>query len=286
MAFDRTLACRLEKASLVTYAVDQPGGITTSPWYASIGFIDVPDVVIGGVDRIDAAFVGSCVDCVIVAFRGTLPLVFDSGPDTFFQSLYDWLNDIRAIPVPGYGGMVHGGFTESLEDLWPGLEPKIQARAGAGTRIYVTGHSKGGALAFLAAVRLSDGPGLAPVAVYTYAAPRAGNGDFVDHYDQTIAETWRVENRDDLIPHLPPGGTLWLLLRRLDPRFTRLVPFEYESAGTLQFIDWSDHIVNDSLLLEIERAESLTEKLVTGQLATIAADHVATGNYLTALCPP
>src|SRR6266496_1051486 len=146
MAWKLALACRLAKACDVAYYVDRPGGVTACPSYGDVRFTDVPDVAISGVDRTDAGLVGSCADCVIVAFRGTLPLSFDSG-SAFFQSLLDWLNDAKAAPVPGYGGLVHGGFAASLANLWPTMEPSIRARAGAGTPIYVTGHSKGGALA-------------------------------------------------------------------------------------------------------------------------------------------
>src|SRR5437867_5475633 len=284
MAFDRELACRLAKASHVAYAVGRPGGVTASPSYGDVRFTDVPDAVPDGADGIDAAVVGRNVDGVIVAFRGTLPLTFDSGPAAFCQSLLDWLNNVQAVQVPGYGGMVHGGFADSLAGLWRDLEPKIRARVGAGTRIYVTGHSKGGALADLAAIRLADDAQLPPTAVYTYAAPRAGNGAFADHYRQRIAESWRVENRDDIVPHLPPGGALREVLARLDPRLGDLAAFEYESVGTLQFIDWNGAIEGDSAGLEFRRFGSLSAKLVTGRLGEIADDHKLEEDYFRAVC--
>src|SRR3989454_9818670 len=132
MAWKLALACRLAKACDVAYYVDRPGGVTACPSYGDVRFTDVPDVAISGVERTDAGLVGSCADCVIVAFRGTLPLSFDSG-SAFFQSLLDWLNDAKAAPVPGYGGLVHGGVAPSLADLLPPPGPKNLARARAGT---------------------------------------------------------------------------------------------------------------------------------------------------------
>src|SRR6266849_490439 len=79
MAWKLALACRLAKACDVAYYVDRPGGVTACPSYGDVRFTDVPDVAISGVERTDAGLVGSCADCVIVAFRGTLPLSFDSG---------------------------------------------------------------------------------------------------------------------------------------------------------------------------------------------------------------
>jgi hypothetical protein len=283
MSFDRAIASRLARACHVAYAVGQAGGITASPSYSAVNFTDDPDPIPGGAGGIDAAVVGRNVDGVIVAFRGTLPLRFDGGLADFLQSLLDWLNDTRAVLVPGYGGLVHQGFGESLEGLWPKLAQKIQARVGAGSRIYVTGHSKGGALATLAAVRLADELGLLPMAVYTYAAPRAGNGAFADHYGRTISESWRFENRDDIIPHLPPGGVLRHVLRELDPRFAQVAAFEYASVGTLQFIDWQGTIEGDSPLLEGRRLFSLSKQLVSGRLDVIAGDHDLTGDYFAAV---
>jgi hypothetical protein len=118
--------------------------------------------------------------------------------------------------------------------------------------------------------------------VYTYAAPRAGNATFAAHYGQAIREHWRVENRDDVVPHLPPSGDLWLLLRRLDRRFAHVAPFEYEEVGTLEFINWNGEIVGESFSLRIHRMES--EKLVTGQLRVIVGDHTLTRDYFTAVC--
>ena len=283
MSFDAAIASRLARACHVAYAVGQAGGIGASSSYGAVKFTDDPDAIPGGAGGIDAAVVGRNVDGVIVAFRGTLPLRFDGGLEDFLQSLLDWLNDTRAGLAPGYGGLVHQGFGESLEGLWPTLAQKIRARVGAGSRIYVTGHSKGGALAALAAVRLADELRLPPTAVYAYAAPRAGNGAFADHYRRTISESWRFENRDDIVPHLPPGGAMRRVLRELDPRFAQVAALEYASVGTLQFIDWHGAIDGDSLGLEGRRLFSLSRQLVTGRVDVIAGDHDLTRDYFAAV---
>ena len=75
-----------------------------------------------------------------------------------------------------------------------------------------------------------------------------------------------------------------MFLRRIDARFAQLVPFQYESVGTLQFINWSGGLEGDSFMLKIHRLESLTEKLTTGQLRVIADDHSLTRDYFAAAC--
>lgn len=40
-----------------------------------------------------------------------------------------------------------------------------------------------------------------PNAVYTFAAPRAGDVDFAAAYDAKHFNTWRYGNRYDIVPH-------------------------------------------------------------------------------------
>jgi hypothetical protein len=93
------LPCRLRRGP-------QPGGISASPSYGRVRFTDIPDAVPGGGDGIDAAVISLNVDGVIVAFRGTVSPEWTGSPATFLQSLLYWLNDARAVLVPGYRG--HG----------------------------------------------------------------------------------------------------------------------------------------------------------------------------------
>src|SRR5208282_805605 len=82
--------------------------------------------------------------------------------------------------------------------------------------IFVTGHSKGGALSSTLALWLADtqGKGSVPkdeqwdidgkatVYCYSFAGPSAGNAKFADHSNQKIgARCWRIANRQDLVPH-------------------------------------------------------------------------------------
>lgn len=280
---DPALACRLAKACEAAYFIDKPGGLQACPSYGGVGFADQPDVAVGGPGGIDAGLVGTSVDGIILAFRGTLPPDLPKDLSEFLKILDDWINDARVPLVPGYGGKVHKGFAGSIENLWAELEPKVRERAAAGKPILVTGHSKGGAMAMLAAVRLADA-GLSPAAVVTYAAPRVGNGEFAGHYQATIAEHWRFENRDDIVPHLPPASAVLPMLVQLDPRFKRLVEWEYESVGTLRFIDWKGNIVDPSSKLKLQRMVSLVEKLAAQRFGEIVEDHFLTKYYTNAVC--
>jgi hypothetical protein len=93
------------------------------------------------------------------------------------------------------------------------------------------------------------------------------------------------------VPHLPPrpGGFLDVLqsLRFSGPRFAGLPKFDYESVGTLQYIDRTGHIDADSPGLVDARNLSLAWQIVRFHFVQIAADHaIACGSgSMTVVCP-
>src|SRR6185369_15912441 len=108
----------------------------------------------------------------------------------------DWLDDADTthIPVPYAAGLVHQGFADSLETLWGQLIPSVRRLAASGLPVFVTGHSKGGALATLASIRLLNEEKIEPAGIFTYGAPRSGDTQFADAYDAAIQKHLRFEN--------------------------------------------------------------------------------------------
>jgi len=218
----------------------------------SVGWIEPPAVVQResaiGHRAIDLALVGRVCEGVVVAFRGTLPPFF-AGDNDGWSVLLDWLNDGLSVCVetPDYAGGVHMGFAESMRRLWddrrgsPGVRSAIETMLvrnwgdGRSRRhLFITGHSKGGALANLAAYRAAGVEGWAdmPVSVATFAAARAGNAAFARGYAATRIACLRYEIPNDLVPHLPPGPETpqWVnaLARGLVPR---LAASDYHPVG-------------------------------------------------------
>ncbi len=315
-------ACRLIKASNLAYAISHDGTrFDSSPEVqsaiAAVGF-DEPSLRFfqpAGDGGINAFYYGETVhNEAIVAFRGTLPPSVNPGSD-FFRILSDWLNDGEVDLVKGQDlpGRVHKGFLESLDALWPGIEQlKLGEVAGTGKSVLVTGHSKGGALVYLAAYRLAR-LGI-PVAAYTFAAPRTGDRAFAAAFDQLLAGVLRFEYQDDIVPHVPPATGAWLsslkgmqlvqhafpgeaphlrvgadiagAAERFTSRMTELskLSLSFASAGKLQFIDWDDHIVGDSLPVSLKRNLHLAEMLAELKFIEIAKDHSSAGGYMSVPC--
>jgi hypothetical protein len=260
------------------------------PYYDGAGFVQPPAAFLAGQDEINACLVGTTGDGVLVAFRGTLPL---DGPFTVAK-LLDWVNDLNAEPVVGGGlpGEVHEGFLGSLESLWMDVRDEVkkqQAQAGAAAPFFITGHSKGGGMAALAALRFRMQEGLT-AKVVTFAAPKPGNKAFADAYNAVMDHT-RYEFAEDVVPHLPPSAPFLGVLATLSflgRRLINLEQYDYERVGSLMYITRSLDIVPDpdNSLLD-ERRRRILELILAGHLQQIADDHrSACGyGYISALCP-
>ena len=69
-------------------------------------------------------------------------------------------------------------------------------------RVVVTGHSLGSSLATLFALDATCNSQFSP-ALYTFASPRVGDGDFVRVFDARLASSYRVWNYWDEVPAWP-----------------------------------------------------------------------------------
>jgi hypothetical protein len=309
MAFDKSLACKLLKASGLAYDINYTPGVAQSAEITAaisgIGF-DPATLKFKSVGSdptdIDACYFITNDAAALLAFRGTLPPTWCTrSSKLFFQVLSDWLNDARVELVSGDNlpGKVHQGFLVSLNNLWSDIEVWLADLKASGKPLYVTGHSKGGGLSYLGAYRSALKAGVAPAGVYTFAAPRVGDTDFAARFNATLNEVWRLEYQDDLVPHLPPETAAWVgvvdKLRSVMPHVTPPdVPWEsvtnferlmgqvreradkgmpsYASAGELQFIDWNDTIEPDSPTLKWRREGRLATKLIDPP--SIIEDHL------------
>jgi len=162
--------------------------------------------------------------------------------------------------------------------LWPALSPAVGALSAAspGKPVHVTGHSKGGAVADLAAMYVRNLlPATVPVMVTTFAAAKPGDANFAQAYDQIITHSVRYEFQDDVVPHIPPSDqffTMFASVPSLAPTVQHL-NHGYSPVGDLIFIDWNRTLVSDSPVLRFQRYAHLAELVVTFGYPTIIADH-------------
>ncbi len=287
---DPKLVCRLLEASRCAYGVERFGVLSDRQEFLTCAnglrdwrAIDDQD------QHINAVLVELADDAVIIAYRGTLPPRRDGDSKA---TLEDWTQDIEAGQVAenNIDGKMHAGFHGGFQQTWDSLMAALQAWKGKGElerkKVYVTGHSKGGAMAVISALHLYN-QGVKPDAVYTFAAARAGDQAFVTGYGKMEIATWRYENRFDIVPHLPPnmGDVNVLASHFIIPAALRT--HEYQSTGNLVFINWEGKLQPDSQGLEeerIRRFDSLFEKPGAAEVILNAHSAEKTRQYYQAIC--
>lgn len=164
---------------------------------------------------------------IVIAFKGT-------------DSFNDVLTDLTAVQIPfppEYGGgKVHLGFYDSLNSIYSDLLRKVRDLSSTNAKlpIFVTGHSKGGALAILMArMILTDINPSAPIYVCTFAAPRVGDATFKNGYKSLEGNHNRYECPLDIVPHLPLTKPEYQLFKRLSPYYDNSYPILPQIIVTL-----------------------------------------------------
>jgi triacylglycerol lipase len=124
------------------------------------------------------------------------------------MTIWEWIGDFDAAPVPWFSnssiGYVHQGFQLTYEHICKSLRALLQGGCTGVQKIYVTGHSLGGALAVLAAYDICAAiqPGVS-IEVYTFAGPRTAAPDFVGKFNTAVPMRYRIVNFMDVVPQVP-----------------------------------------------------------------------------------
>ncbi len=152
------------------------------------------------------------IDVMLLALPEALVVVF---PGTKSRENWGVNLAVDLVPVDGYGGevRVHAGFKRAWDMARPTIVRFLtEELARAPRKIYVTGHSLGGAIATIASADLSSladgGIGAHVAACYTFGAPKVGTRAF-DSFVR--APLYRVTQGVDVVPALPLGISVPLL---------------------------------------------------------------------------
>jgi hypothetical protein len=130
----------------------------------------------------------------IVTFAGTDPV-----------SLANWVSDFDAHLDQNTG--TAEGYRVAAEVVWPRLTKLLLEKFAPPAKVFVTGHSLGGALAVLIASRISTELHADVQAVYTFGMPRVGNQVFADLYNKDLGlRTYRHVHSEDIVPTVAPSG--------------------------------------------------------------------------------
>ena len=153
----------------------------------------------------------------VLSFRGT---------ENDYKDILTNAAVIKRALIEGESAIrVHGGFLSALQSILgthaprdpgrdldidvtmmgpPGIRDALVARKRPGSRLYVTGHSLGGAMATLAAAVCAPLEQGNLKALYTIGSPRVGNFSFAKHLNgQRDYQRYRIVNAADIVPRVP-----------------------------------------------------------------------------------
>jgi hypothetical protein len=158
--------------------------------------------------------VGDVVSFGFLAVSATKELVAAiRGTDTILEWLHDASFLMVPCPITGAHGLTEDGFTAVYRSLRIGQASgtlsakgsiKTYLDSGAAASVTVCGHSLGGALATLLTLDVGLNTSCRAPTTYTYASPRVGDHIFAGSYNAVVSSSYRVANRQDLVPKLPP----------------------------------------------------------------------------------
>ncbi len=160
--------------------------------------------------------------CAVLAFRGT-----------DMKSLSDWLVNLDAPRKGVEGGKVHEGFYDAETGLHRQILRALNRGSVSRKTFWVTGHSLGGALAGIFALKskferwIGDGPEMHRIV--TFGQPLFADGALAKKLRNTfVNKYYRVVNETDLVARVPFwmthfGSLVWLRKGQVDFRPDRFL---------------------------------------------------------------
>jgi len=148
-------------------------------------------------DTVPFGFVAEKNGNAYVIFRGT-------------RTASEWtdnaeINQTESRYIPDWG---ESKTTAGFNDIYSELSEKIISdlnKISPQKKIFVSGHSLGGALATLciADILAKTNFQSTDLELYTFASPRTGNIEFATEFSSRKIDSWRIFNTEDIVPYLP-----------------------------------------------------------------------------------
>ncbi|QQR97287.1 MAG: lipase family protein [Sphingobacteriales bacterium] len=184
---------------------------------------------------------------IVMSNHNTIIIIF-RGSETkggFKNTKRDWLRTdakCKMYKVDTFNNSyVHKGFWNSYTSIEDTLVKTLYLHQHESKKIFITGHSLGGALSVLAAANLYQ-HNIKPFGVYLFANPRVGTTYFADFYNTLNIPTFRYVNENDLVPMLPPTNAF----RRIYCPEPKNDCGKYQHVGNIYNISKDTIVANDN----------------------------------------
>jgi triacylglycerol lipase len=170
-------------------------------------------------------FVAGKDDMILLVFRGTE----QTKPE-------DILMDVLACQENTKLGKVHYGFLTALKFVWKDILKALEEFQDNNQNIWIAGHSLGGALATLAAVKLASKNKCQNISgLYTYGKPRVGDKKFRSEFEKFFkTDAYRITNYKDPVSIIPFSIKLKI--------FKWTIALQYKHAGKMILFNESGEI--------------------------------------------
>ena len=180
---------------------------------SSLVYLDdfVPRLLGANYRQVEKVVVGN--DVILVARNAVRVVIVFRGSD----DVEDWIDNLDATSeFSEVVGNVHGGILEAWDDCKLSVRSALDNVYSTGVPVILGGHSKGGAMAQIAAIELFSE--YLVRGVVSFGSPRVGKADFCKRGRKFLDFHYAIVNGADPVPWLP----LWVFGFRRDRAIIRV----------------------------------------------------------------
>ncbi|XP_028400147.1 lipase ZK262.3-like [Dendronephthya gigantea] len=202
--YDKTVAYKLVFLSALAYSPDVAKYLSGASEVKSFHLVkQVIKSCSGGALCSGFVAVSHSEKAIAIAFRGT----------QHFEQLITEMRRVLTEPKQSLqaGGKVQAYFKQVFQVVWKDLENYVyeQIKKYPNYKVWVTGHSLGGAIASLASTTIAFEQKTPKnnLLLYTFGQPRVGNYDYAFAHDSLVPQSFRLTHYRDIAVHLPTCKT-------------------------------------------------------------------------------
>lgn len=185
---DWRLSVMLAEASQIAYQNEREivSWATSNLYSINVEFVHAEDTEV---------FIAENDSEMYIVFRGS-------------KGFRDWLANMKALKFNTDYGKIHSGFMDGFSVVRGEIFTAMNRARDNNKKLYLSGHSLGGALAAIAAADSNFHIGSTPIeGIYTYGMPKTSNRTAANYINSNFGTRFfRFVNDRDIVTRIPPGS--------------------------------------------------------------------------------